>query len=74
MVVDFDSGVSAELNANKLEAKVDLPHPVVNFVLRKADPGEYRYKLTTVLVNGQQTRDSDWRPPETTTVLFPAVR
>ena len=74
MVVDFDSGVSAELNANKLEAKVDLPHTVVNFVLRKADPGEYRYKLTTVLVNGQQTRDSDWRPPETTTVLFPAVR
>lgn len=74
VVVDFDSGVSAELNASKLEVKVDLPHPVVNFVLRKADPGEYRYKLTIVRANGQQTRDSDWRPPETTTVLFPEVR
>ncbi|HEY6351078.1 MAG TPA: hypothetical protein VI636_16870 [Candidatus Angelobacter sp.] len=73
MVVDFDSGVSTELNSTKLEAKVDLPHPVVNFVLRKADSGEYRYKLTLVRSSGEQTRDADWRPPETTTVLFPAV-
>ncbi len=74
MVVDFDSGVSSELNANKLEVKANLPHQVVNFVLRKTDPGEYRYKLTIVRANGQQSRDADWRPPETTTVLFPAVQ
>ena len=74
LVVDFDAGVSAELNAGKLEVKVDLPHPVVNYVLRKADPGEYRYKRTIVLANGEQNRDRDWRPPETTTVLYPAVR
>jgi hypothetical protein len=74
LVVDFDSGVSSELNASRLEAKADLPHQVANFVLRKADPGEYRYKLTVVRANGQQTRDSGWRPPETTTVLFPAVQ
>jgi hypothetical protein len=74
LVVDFDSGVSAELNSTKLEAKVDLPHPVVNYVLRKTDAGEYRYKLTVVRASGEQSHDSDWRPPETTTVLFPAVR
>lgn len=74
MVLDFDSGVSVELNPTKLEAKVDLPHPVVNYVLRKTDVGEYRYKLTIVRASGDQTRDSDWRPPETTTILFPAVR
>jgi hypothetical protein len=73
LVVDFDSGVSSELKADKLEAKVDIPHPVVNFVLRKTDTGEYRYKRTLVLANGKQARDDDWRPPETTTVLFPAV-
>jgi hypothetical protein len=73
LVVDFDSGVSAELKADKLEAKVDIPHPVVNFVLRKTDTGEYRYKRTLVRANGEQARDDDWRPPETTTVLFPAV-
>ncbi|HLJ27858.1 MAG TPA: hypothetical protein VKY85_14195 [Candidatus Angelobacter sp.] len=74
LVVDFDSGVSVELNSAKLEAKVDLPHPVVNYVLRKTDAGEYRYKVTRVHAGGDQTRDDDWRPPETTTVLFPAVR
>jgi len=74
MVVDFDSGVSAELNSTKLETKVNLPHPVVNYVLRKTDAGSYSYKLTLVYVNGEQARDDDWRPPETTTVLFPAVR
>lgn len=74
MVVDFDSGVSAELTSTKLEAKVDLPHAVMNYVLRKTDAGEYRYKLTLVRTNGDQTKDDDWRPPETTTVLFPAVR
>jgi hypothetical protein len=73
LVVDFDSGVSAELKADKLEAKVDIPHPAVNFVLRKTDTGEYRYKRTLVRANGEQARDNDWRPPETTTVLFPAV-
>ena len=73
LVVDFDSGVSAELKADKLEAKVDIPHPVVNFVMRKTDTGEYRYKRTLVRANGEQVRDDDWRPPETTTVLFPAV-
>lgn len=74
MVVDFDSGVSTELNSTKLETKVDLPHPVVTYVLRKPDAGQYSYKLTLVRASGDQTRDADWRAPETTTVLFPAVK
>jgi hypothetical protein len=73
MVVDFDSGVSAELNASKPEVNVDLPRPVASYVLRKAGADEYRYKLTIIRANGEQARDPDWRPPETTTVLFPPV-
>ena len=73
LVVDFDSGVSAELNASRPQVNVDLPRPVKGYVLRSAGVGEYRYKLTTVRANGEQARDADWRPPETTTVLFPPV-
>jgi hypothetical protein len=73
MVVDFDSGVSAELNASNPEVNVDLPCPVVSYVLRKAGADQYRYKLTIIRADGEQARDPDWRPPETTTVLFPPV-
>jgi hypothetical protein len=74
LVVDFDSGVSVELNANKLEAKVDLPQPVTDLVLHKENSGTYRYKVNVVRANGEQSRDADWRPPETTTILFPALQ
>jgi hypothetical protein len=72
-VVDFDSGVSAELNASRWQVNMDLPRPVKGYVLRSADAGQYRYKLTIVRANGEQARDADWRPPETTTLLFPPV-
>jgi hypothetical protein len=74
LVVDFEGGVSVELNANQLEAKVDVPQPVTNLVLRKENAGSYRYKVNVIRANGQQNRDADWRPPETTTILFPAVQ
>lgn len=74
LVVDFESGVSVELNANKLEAKVDLPQPVTDLVLHKENSGSYRYKVNVIRANGEQNRDADWRPPETTAILFPAVQ
>lgn len=74
LVVDFDSGVSVELSANQLETKVDLPQPVTDLVLRKENSGSYRYKVNVIRANGEQNRDADWRPPETTTILFPAVQ
>src|SRR5947209_3396152 len=74
VVVDFESGVSAELNSGKLETKIDLPHSVSDYVLRKPDAGAYRYKRTLVRTNGEQVRDSDWRAPETTTVLYVTTR
>jgi hypothetical protein len=74
VVLDFDGGVSVELNANKVEAKVDLQQPVTNLVLHKDSAGEYRYKVTIIRANGEQNRDADWRPPETTSILFPALQ
>ncbi|HKF20734.1 MAG TPA: hypothetical protein VKE93_04150 [Candidatus Angelobacter sp.] len=74
LVLDFDGGTSVELNANKLEANVNLQQPVTNLVLHKDSAGEYRYKVTIIRANGEQNRDPDWRPPETTSILFPAVQ
>jgi hypothetical protein len=74
VVLDFDGGTSVELNANKLEANVNLQQPVTNLVLHKDSAGEYRYKVTVIRANGEQNRDSDWRPPETTSILFPALQ
>jgi hypothetical protein len=74
VVLDFDGGTSVELNANKLEANVNLQQPVTNLVLHKDSTGEYRYKVTVIRANGEQNRDPDWRPPETTSILFPALQ
>ena len=47
---------------------------VTNLVLHKDSTGEYRYKVTVIRANGEQNRDPDWRPPETTSILFPALQ
>lgn len=72
IVLDFEGGLTVELNADQLEQKIKLPVPVANYVLRRADVGSYRYKMSVIRLGGQ-TRDTDWRTDDTGT-LFPNVR
>lgn len=72
IVLDFEGGLSIELNADQLEQKIKLPVPIANYVLRRADVGSYRYKMSVIRLNGQ-TRDSEYRTDDTGT-LFPNIR
>ncbi|HTG17091.1 MAG TPA: hypothetical protein VK747_17710 [Blastocatellia bacterium] len=73
VVVDFEGGVSVELNADKLEERdVPLPLPIGDYVLRKADQGQYRYKVRVIRLSGE-TRDTEWRT-DSTGILFPSLK
>jgi hypothetical protein len=72
IVLDFEGGVSIELNENQLERQIRLPVPLASFVLRRATAAQYRYKMNIVRLSGQ-TRDAGWRVDDTGT-LFPNVR
>jgi hypothetical protein len=60
LIVDFESGDSVDLNADNLQQVVNLRTPVSDYVLRKVDLGQYRYKLRTVRLSGI-TEDPDWK-------------
>jgi len=74
IVIDFENGLSAELNADQLQQTVDMPESVLEIL--SAPEGTvpataYRYKMNVVRLNGQ-TRDAEWRTHDTGT-LFPPV-
>lgn len=71
LVVDFEDGNSVELNAENLEEEVGLRVPVGDFVLRKTDARQYRYKVRVIRLSGI-TADQDWRTDDTG-ILFPMV-
>jgi hypothetical protein len=60
IIVDFESGDSVDLNADNLQQIVNLRTSVSDYVLRKVDQGQYRYKFRTVRLSGI-TEDPDWR-------------
>ncbi len=60
LIVDFENGDSVELNTDNLQQVVNLRTPVSDYVLRKVDQGQYRYKLRTVRLSGI-TEDPDWK-------------
>jgi hypothetical protein len=75
VVVDFEGGVSIELTADKLEERdVPLPASIGDYVLRKPDQGQYRYKVRVIRLSGE-TRDTEWRTDITTTLyVYPSVK
>jgi hypothetical protein len=60
LVIDFEGGDSIELNADNLQQIVSLRTAVNDYVLRKVDQGQYRYKVRVVRLSGI-TEDPDWR-------------
>jgi hypothetical protein len=71
LVVDFEDGNSVELNAEHLEQEVGLRVPIGDFVLRKTDARQYRYKVRVIRLSGT-TADPDWKTDDTG-ILFPTV-
>jgi hypothetical protein len=71
VVLDFERGDSIDLTADKLEADAKVRLTLEDFVVRRLQSGEYRYKVTVIRVNGQ-TKDADWRT-DTTGILFPQI-
>jgi hypothetical protein len=72
VVLDFERGDSIDLTADKLEAEAKVRLPLEDFVVRRLQSGEYRYKVTVIRVNGGQKKDADWRT-DTTGILFPQM-
>ncbi len=72
VVVDFERGTSVELTAEKLEAVAKVGLALDDFVLRRLQTGEYRYKVNVIRANGTQARDPEWRT-DTTMILFPGI-
>ena len=72
VVVDFERGTSVELTAEKLEAEAKVGLALEDFVLRRLQTGEYRYRVTVIRTNGGQSRDAEWRT-DTTGILFPRI-
>ncbi len=74
VVVDFEGGASAELNADNLERAVPLPLPIADYVLRKPDQGQYRYKVRVIRLSGE-TGDTEWRTDSKTPLfVYPSVK
>lgn len=72
LVLDFERGLDAvELNPDQVEVQAVLRLPLSDYILRRAEEGQYRYKMTIIRRKGQQ-RDADWRV-DNTGILFPDV-
>jgi len=71
LVIDFEDGNSVELNADNLEEDVGLRMPVGDFILRKTDARQYRYKVRVIRLSGT-TGDQNWKTDDTG-ILFPTV-
>jgi hypothetical protein len=69
IAVDFENGPSVSLTPDKLQADAKVPRPVTDFLLAKADAGQYRYKVRLEHVTGE-TADTTWRT-DNRSLLFP---
>jgi hypothetical protein len=57
ILIEFESGGTAELNADSLEAHVRVDYPIDDVILGHAITASYRYTVTVIRKNGQQDRD-----------------
>ena len=71
IVVDFEGGTAVELSADHPEQEVSLRLPIGDYVLRKANLGQYRYKVRVIRLSAIAA-DKDWKTDDTG-ILFPLV-
>lgn len=72
LLVDFERGDTVELNADQLNASVELRLPIQALVLRHEDSGSYRYKVQVIRRGGKSSVDTEWRQTSFET-LYPDV-
>jgi hypothetical protein len=70
VLVKFERGDSVVLEPTTLKANATVRLPIHDWLARKEDPGQYRYRVTVIRRSGQQAADSDWRT-DSGTILFP---
>ncbi|NIO42357.1 MAG: hypothetical protein GTO41_20715, partial [Burkholderiales bacterium] len=54
ILVNFEGGGTAELNASQLEAEVRIDYPIDDVILRRSIDTNYRYTITVVRADGRQ--------------------
>lgn len=68
ILVEFEGGGTAELNAATLSVQVRVDHPLDDVVLGRPVSSRYRYTVTVLRANGAQERDP--QPREQSAELF----
>ena len=68
ILIEFEGGGTAELNAAALEAKVRVDYPIDDVVLGRPVSSTYRYIVTVIRANGRQERDAV--PRESSSATF----
>ncbi|HSN19254.1 MAG TPA: hypothetical protein VLS49_01165 [Usitatibacter sp.] len=68
VLVAFEGGGTAELNATTTSAQVRIDYSIDDVVLRRPVSGTYRYTVTVVRANG--TQDADPQPREQSAQVF----
>ena len=63
LLVDFEGGGTAELNATTLAAAVRVDFPIDDVILRRPVTTKVVYRLTVVRASGVQQRDPEPRQP-----------
>lgn len=66
ILVEFEGGGTAELNASQLEAQVRIDYPIDDVLLRRAIDPTYRYTVTVIRVDGRQEQDAEPRQKNST--------
>ncbi|MER9678544.1 hypothetical protein NKJ23_04260 [Mesorhizobium sp. M0184] len=57
ILVEFEAGGTAELNADTLAAQVRIDYPITAVILNRPVAAGYRYSVTVIRANGRQDQD-----------------
>jgi hypothetical protein len=68
ILVEFEGGATAQLDAGTLEARVRVDYPIDDVILRRRVDTSYRYTVTVIRADGRQDRDP--QPRQHTARLF----
>lgn len=73
LIVNFEHGDTIRLDPGNLEIEANVRQPLISdWILDKANTGQYRYRLTIIHTSGAAIEDNDWRSDDRT-ILYPSV-
>jgi hypothetical protein len=74
ILVEFEGGGTAELNASSLEVPVRVDYPIDDVVLNRPVATAYRYTVTVIRANNRQDRDAQPRDGSADVFFVSVVR